>query len=79
MARYSLDEFVQATQQQDRGEGLFELESSRMLEVNLDGLVWIKTGSMVAYVGNIKFEREAILEQGVGNMLKKVVTARGRA
>lgn len=77
MSRYSLDEFVQATQQQDRHEGLFELESSRMLEVNLDGMIWIKTGSMVAYVGNIKFEREGILEKGVGRMLKKAVTGEG--
>ncbi len=77
MARYSLDEFVQATQQQDRGQGLFELESSRMLEVNLDGMIWIKTGAMVAYLGNIKFEREGILEKGVGKMLKKAVTGEG--
>lgn len=77
MARYSLDEFVQATQQRDRGEGLFELESSRMLEVNLNGMIWIKAGSMVAYVGNIKFEREGILEKGVGKMLKKAVTGEG--
>ncbi|MHB8865868.1 MAG: AIM24 family protein [Pirellulaceae bacterium] len=77
MARYSLDEFVQTTQQQDRGQGLFELESSRMLEVNLDGLVWIKTGAMVAYLGNIKFEREGILEKGIGKMLKKAVTGEG--
>ena len=48
MARYSVDEFVEATRQQDRGEGLFELESSRMLEVNLDGRVWMKAGAMVA-------------------------------
>lgn len=77
MGRYSLDEFVQATQQQDRGEGLFELESSRMLEVNLAGMLWIKTGSMVAYVGNIKFEREGVWEKGVGKMLKKAVTGEG--
>jgi uncharacterized protein (AIM24 family) len=45
--------------------------------VNLDGLMWIKTGSMVAYVGNIKFTREAILEKGIGRMLKKAVTGEG--
>jgi uncharacterized protein (AIM24 family) len=77
MARYSLDEFVEATRQRDRGEGLFELESPRMLEVNLNGMVWIKTGAMVGYVGDIKFTREGILEKGVGKFLKKAVTGEG--
>ena len=67
----------QATQQQDRGEGLFELESDRMLEVNLNGMIWIKAGAMVGYVGGIKFTREGILEKGVGKFLKKAVSGEG--
>jgi uncharacterized protein (AIM24 family) len=77
MARYSIAEFVETTRQQDRGEGKFELESPRLLEVNLNGMIWTKTGSMVAYVGQIKFEREGILEKGLGKMLKKAVTGEG--
>ncbi|MCH8044890.1 MAG: AIM24 family protein [Planctomycetes bacterium] len=77
MSRYSIAEFVETTRQQDRGEGKFELESPRLLEVNLNGMVWTKTGSMVAYVGQIKFERERILEKGLGKMLKKAVTGEG--
>ncbi len=77
MARYSLNDFIAATGQQDRGEGLFELERDRMLEVNLDGNVWIKTGAMVAYCGTVKFTREGILEHGVGKLLKRSVTGEG--
>jgi len=77
MSRYSISQFVEDTQQRDRGEGLFELESDRMLEVNLNGELWIKTGAMVAYVGNVKFEREGILEKGVGRLLKKALTGEG--
>ena len=77
MARYSLDEFVSRTSERERGQGLFELENERMLEVNLDGLVWTKTGSMVAYQGQIKFTREGMLEHGLGNFLKKAVTGEG--
>lgn len=77
MARYSLSEFIESTKQQDRGEGLFELESPRMLEVNLDGMIWIKTGGMVAYRGEIKYEREGLLEKGFGKLLKKAVTGEG--
>jgi uncharacterized protein (AIM24 family) len=77
MSRYSLDEFVKATVQQDLNQGVFELESARMLEINLNGMVWTKTGGMVAYLGNIKFEREGLLEQGVGKLLKKAFTGEG--
>jgi uncharacterized protein (AIM24 family) len=48
-----------------------------MLEVNLNGPVWTKMGSMVAYVGNIKFTREGLLEKGLGKLLKKAVSGEG--
>jgi len=77
MGRYSISSFIERTKNKDRNEGLFELESERMLEVNLDGLVWTKMGSMVGYHGEVKFTREAILGQGVGNLLKKAVSGEG--
>jgi uncharacterized protein (AIM24 family) len=77
-ARYNLDTFVQAAVQKDRNEGVFELESDRMLEVNLNNsMIWTKLGAMVAYRGNLKFTREGIFEQGLGNLLKKMVSADG--
>lgn len=75
--RYTLEEFVAATEQKDRGHGLFELETPRMLEVNLNGKVNTKLGSMVAYNGNVKFTREGVLDQGIGNLLKKAVSGEG--
>lgn len=77
MSRYSLADFVQRTAQQDLNQGLFELEGDRTLEVNLNGIIWTKTGSMVAYLGNIKFTREGILEHGIGTFLKKALTGEG--
>ncbi len=77
MNKYSITEFIKNTEQVDKGEGFFELETSRMLEVNLRGLVWAKAGSMVAYNGKIKFEREGILEHGIGTMFKKAFTGEG--
>ncbi len=32
---------------------------------------------MIAYLGAVKFTREGVLEQGVGNLLKKVVSGEG--
>ncbi|MBI1371728.1 MAG: AIM24 family protein [Phycisphaera sp.] len=75
--RYSVSDFIEQTQQRDRQEGLFELESQYMLEVNLNGMVWTKMGSMVAYRGNVKFTREGVLEHGIGKFLKKAVTGEG--
>jgi uncharacterized protein (AIM24 family) len=82
MSRYSVEDFLNATRQTDRGEGLFELENTRMLELNLGGPglpreAWIKMGSMVGYVGSVKFTREGLLDQGVGNLLKKAVSGEG--
>lgn len=77
MPTQSLADFIAQTTQQDRGHGLFELESERLLELNLDGTIWTKTGSMIAYRGNIKFEREGVFEQGVGNFLKKAISGEG--
>ncbi len=77
MSRYSLEEFVNQTAQQDLNQGTFELESDRMLEVNLAGLVWMKMGAMISYRGQIKFTREGVLEHGIGNLLKKAVSGEG--
>ncbi|KYG88907.1 hypothetical protein A0U40_14500 [[Bacillus] sp. KCTC 13219] len=77
MNKYSISQFIKETEQLDRGEGFFELETPRMLEVNLENLVWAKAGSMVAYNGKIKFEREGILEHGLGTLFKKAFTGEG--
>lgn len=77
MSKYSIEEFVSRTSQQDRGQGTFELENDRMLEINLNGNIWTKTGSMTAYRGGITFTREGILEHGLGKLLKKAVSGEG--
>lgn len=77
MQRYSINEFIQQTAQRDRGQGLFEHENERMLEINLNGTVWMKTGAMVAYRGDVKFTREGIMEHGLAKMLKRAATGEG--
>lgn len=79
MEKYSIAQFVENTKQVDKGHGLFELETPRILEVNLDGLVWSKAGAMISYEGQVKFEREGILEHGFGTMFKKAFTGEGTA
>ena len=77
MSIRNLHEFVEASQQKDLSPEPFELESSHMLEVKLNGRVWAKAGSMVAYRGEVKFVRQGVLEQGLGNLLKKAISGEG--
>jgi len=76
-SRYSIQAFIQKTLQEDKHQGLFELETPRLLEINLNGQVWAKAGSMVSYRGNIKFVREGMLEHGLGKLFKKALTGEG--
>lgn len=77
MSQYSLNEFLNSTSQKDRGQGTFELESPHLLEVKLNGRVWAKVGAMIGYLGNIAFKREGILEHGLENLMKKMVSGEG--
>lgn len=77
MSKYSIKQFVQQTKQEESARDFFELETERLLEVNLDGQVWAKAGSMISYEGNIKFEREGMLEHGLGKFVKKALSGEG--
>ncbi|GGF25300.1 hypothetical protein GCM10010954_25240 [Halobacillus andaensis] len=77
MSNYSIDEFIRKTKQDEAENEFFELETERILEVNLSDQVWAKAGSMISYNGSIKFEREGILEHGVGKMFKKAFSGEG--
>lgn len=81
MKKHSVESFIEETVQKDQGSGFFELESNKVLEINLDGadhqLAWIKMGKMIAYRGNVSFKREGLMEQGLGRLMKKQLTGEG--
>ncbi len=77
MSKYSISEFINKTAERDESNELFELESPHLLEVKLNGRVWSKSGAMIAYIGQVKFTREGILDRGLGGLLKKAVTGEG--
>ncbi len=62
---YTVADFVRATGEDQPGD-VFELESSRMLEIHVSGRVWTKLGAAVAYQGDLRFVREGMMEGGVG-------------
>lgn len=78
MNKYSIQALLQETAQDDAKNGFFELESPYMLELNINNqTVMLKKGAMVAYQGNIRFEREGMLSKGIGNLLKKTISGEG--
>ena len=77
MAPQSIDEFVTSLSQDADSTGTFAKETSEMLEVALDGRVWARAGAMVAYTGDVTFEREGVFEGGLTNFFKKQFTGEG--
>ncbi|MFN8443829.1 MAG: AIM24 family protein [Caldilineaceae bacterium] len=77
MNNYSIQEFLTATAQRYEARGRFELENPYLLEVNLDGQIRAKIGSMIGYIGDVTFTREGMFEHGLGTLLKKAVSGEG--
>ncbi|ERN53596.1 AIM24 family protein [Alkalihalophilus marmarensis] len=77
MSEYSIQEFIQKTMNKEKQYDTFGLETDRILRVELDDLIWSKMGSMIAYEGDIRFEREGMLEHGANRMFKKAFTNEG--
>lgn len=77
MKDYSLSEIVSHTSQDLEKIDFFELETSRILKVNLTEYIWAKVGAMVTYTGKVRFQRERVFEHGVRNMFKRTFTGEG--
>ncbi|WP_442816390.1 AIM24 family protein [Streptomyces sp. NBC_01233] len=52
------------------------LQNAKSVKCNVNGEVLARQGSMVAFRGNLQFERKG---QGIGGMLKRAVTGEGLA
>lgn len=74
MSIYSLESFINKNSQDPDVKESFQLESPYMLKVDLEGKIWTKLGSMIAYNGDINFKREGLLEKGLGKLMKKSLT-----
>ena len=54
----------------------FSLQNKKMLKINMGfGPVWARTGSMVAYQGDVRFENKG--SGGLGKMFKQAMTGEG--
>ncbi len=55
----------------------FQLENSYTLDVDVDGTVMAKAGSMIAYTGDLSFTGKASAEGGITGFLKEAATSEG--
>ncbi|ADB61988.1 protein of unknown function DUF124 [Haloterrigena turkmenica DSM 5511] len=72
----NIDEFVTNNEPKEGGE-TFQLENSKLLDVDLDGAVIAKAGSMIAYSGDISFKGKSSAEGGLKGFLKEKATSEG--
>jgi uncharacterized protein (AIM24 family) len=70
------DEFV-SENEPEAGGGTFQLEGSKLLDVDLDGSAMAKAGSMVAYSGDISFTGKSSAEGGLTGFIKQKATGEG--
>lgn len=70
------DEFVNANEPKEGG-GVFQLENSKLLDVELGDPVMAKAGSMIAYTGDISFTGKSSAEGGLTGFIKNKATSEG--
>jgi uncharacterized protein (AIM24 family) len=60
--RYSRERFLLESFEPESGRDKFDIIEKRLVRIELDGFVWIKRGSAVAYHGDVTFRRERVLK-----------------
>ncbi|SHG94067.1 AIM24 family protein [Halobaculum gomorrense] len=55
----------------------FELENNKLLDIDVDGTVLTKAGSMIAYQGDLSFTGKSSAEGGLSGFIKSQVSSEG--
>ncbi|WP_423751574.1 AIM24 family protein [Salinirarus marinus] len=71
-----LEEFTRSNAPAE-GSGGFQKENNRLLDIDVDGTVMTKAGSMIAYTGDITFTGKSSAEGGITGFVKDAVTSEG--
>lgn len=67
--------FAASNMEQESAQPGLRLQNSKLLKVELRGEVYARTGSMVAYQGNVQFQAQG--SGGIGKFLKSKLTGEG--
>ncbi|GGN99723.1 MULTISPECIES: AIM24 family protein [Haloarcula] len=71
-----VDTFINANRP-DEGGDTFQLESSKLLDIAVDGTVLTKAGAMVAHDGDLTFTGKSNAEGGLTGFIKSKATSEG--
>ena len=71
-----IEDFVQQNAP-DESREKFELENSKLLDIDVDGSVMTKAGSMIAYEGDLSFTGKSSAEGGLSGFIKSQATSEG--
>jgi len=71
-----LEDFI-SSNAPGEGREKFELENSKLLDIDVNGSVMAKAGSMIAYDGNLTFTGKSSAEGGVMGFIKEKATSEG--
>jgi len=71
-----LNDFVSQNEPAETGKR-FELENSKLLDIDVDGTIIAKVGSMIAYDGELSFTGKSSAEGGLKGMIKSKVSSEG--
>jgi uncharacterized protein (AIM24 family) len=71
-----IDQFTRSNAPEEGNEG-FQKENNRLLDIRVDGSVWVKAGSMIGYTGEMTFTGKSSAEGGITGFVKEKVTAEG--
>jgi len=71
-----IDDFVQSNAPAE-GTDRFELENSKLLDIDVDGTVLTKAGAMVAFDGDLTFTGKSSAEGGLTGFIKEQATSEG--
>ena len=72
----NLDQFTAENAPTESAEP-FQRENSYTLDVDVDGTVMAKAGSMIAYTGDVSFTGKASAEGGITGLVKEAATGEG--
>ncbi|MFB6079104.1 MAG: AIM24 family protein [Halarchaeum sp.] len=71
-----LEDFVAANEPTESADA-FELESGKLLDIEVSGSVMVKAGAMVAFDGDLTFTGKSSAEGGVMGFIKEKATSEG--
>lgn len=71
-----LHDFVSQNEPDETGDR-FELENSKLLDIDVNGTIIAKAGSMIAYDGELSFTGKSSAEGGLKGMIKSKVSSEG--